>query len=198
MAIKRNIRGAMRGRNGHCATACMMEKTVRITRMTRTKPIGRLLAGLALGGAVLAVPAIAQEYNQKITNDLAKCDSGKGPAVRVNVHGVNSSTGTVRVQAYRGIKSEWLETGKWLTRIEVPARTGNMSFCVPFSAAGTYAIAVRHDVNGNGKTDLTQDGGGMSNNPSINIFNLGKPSYTKTRFEVGTGVSTITIRMKYL
>ena len=166
--------------------------------MTRTKIGGRLLAGLALGGALLAVPAIAQEYNQVITNNLAKCENGKGPAVRVNVHGVNSSTGTIRVQSYRGIKSEWLETGKWLSRIETPARTGNMSFCVPFSSAGTYAIAVRHDVNGNGKTDITKDGGGMSNNPGINIFNLGKPSYTKTKFEVGSGVTTITIRMKYM
>jgi uncharacterized protein (DUF2141 family) len=166
--------------------------------MTRTKTSGRLLAGLALGGLLVAAPAIAQQYNQVVTNNLAKCDSGKGPAVRVNVHGVNSSTGTIRVQSYRGTKAEWLESGKWLSRIEAPARTGNMSFCMPFAAAGTYGIAVRHDVNGNGKTDLTSDGGGMSNNPSINIFNLGKPSYTKTKFEVGTGVSTITIRMKYM
>jgi uncharacterized protein (DUF2141 family) len=166
--------------------------------MTRTKMSGRLLAGLALGGGLLlAAPAIAQ-YNQKITNDLARCDSGRGPAVRVNVHGVESSSGNIRVQSYRGTKAEWLESGKWLSRIEAPARKGNMSFCVPFSAAGTYAIAVRHDVNGNGKTDLTSDGGGMSNNPSINIFNLGKPSYTKTKFEVGDGVTTITIRMKYM
>ena len=28
----------------------------------------------------------------------------------------------------------------------------------------------------------------MSNNPSINIFNLGKPSYKKTGFDVGNGV----------
>ncbi len=166
--------------------------------MTRKKPSGRHLAGLALGGILLAAPAIAQEYNQKIPNNLARCDDGKGPAVRVNVHGVNSSTGTVRVQAYRGTKDEWLEKGRWLTRIEVPARSGNMSFCVPFSSAGTYGIAVRHDANGNGKTDLTSDGGGMSNNPSINIFNLGKPSYTKTRFQVDSGVTTITIRMKYM
>jgi uncharacterized protein (DUF2141 family) len=196
--MARRLRGDFAAGQGFPRQACMMEKQVRITRMTRTKPSARLLAGLALGGIMLAAPAIAQEYNQVISNNLARCENGKGPAVRVNVLGVNSSSGTIRVQSYRGIKAEWLETGKWLSRIEAPARTGNMSFCVPFSAAGTYAIAVRHDVNGNGKTDITKDGGGMSNNPSINILNLGKPSYTKTRFEVGTGVSTITIRMKYM
>ena len=38
----------------------------------------------------------------------------------------------------------------------------------------------------------------MSNNPSINIFNLGKPSYRKTAFTVGEGVTTISIAMKYM
>ncbi len=73
-----------------------------------------------------------------------------------------------------------------------------MTVCVPLPEAGSYGIAVRHDVNGNGKTDLSRDGGGMSNNPSINIFNLGKPSYTKTAFAVGNAPRTITITMKYM
>ena len=167
--------------------------------MTRTRSSGYLLASLAVGGMLLSVPAIGQvQYNQSVSNNLAKCDSGDGPAVRVQVQGVKSSSGKIRVQSYRGVKEDWLETGRWLNRIEVSARAGTMSFCMPFASAGTYAIAVRHDVNGNGKTDLTSDGGGMSNNPSINIFNLGKPSYTKTRFEVGNGVSSITIRMRYM
>jgi uncharacterized protein (DUF2141 family) len=73
-----------------------------------------------------------------------------------------------------------------------------MTVCVPLPEAGHYGIAVRHDVNGNGKTDLTSDGGGMSNNPSINIFNLGKPSYKKTGFDVGNAPKTISITMKYM
>src|SRR3546814_6059405 len=73
-----------------------------------------------------------------------------------------------------------------------------MTVCVPLPQAGVYGIAVRHDVNGNGKTDITRDGGGMSNNPSINIFNLGKPSYKKTAFSVGDAPKTISISMKYM
>ena len=79
-----------------------------------------------------------------------------------------------------------------------PARNGTMAFCVPLPAAGTYGIAVRHDVNDNGKTDIRSDGGAMSNNPSINIFNLGKPSYKRTAFSVGDAPRTITINMKYM
>jgi len=103
----------------------------------------------------------------------------------------------IRVQSYNGTKADWLEEGRWLTRIEEPAKSGTMTFCVPVPSSGTYGIAIRHDVNGNGKTDIRQDGGAMSNNPSINIFNLGKPSYQKTAFAVGSGVTAINVTMKY-
>ncbi len=153
-------------------------------------------ATLALAGTVLATPAQAQ-YRQKIAHDMAKCESGAGPAVLVTVNGVSQSNGTIRLQSYRGTAADWLEKGRWINRIEVPARAGTMRFCMPVPSAGTYGIAVRHDVNGNGKTDLSADGGAMSNNPSINIWNLGRPSYKKTAFSVGNGVERITINMRY-
>jgi len=145
----------------------------------------------------MAAPAIAQS-RQEISNDPARCRAGAGPAVQITVTDVRSSTGTMRVQLYRGTQQDWLASGRWIYRIEAPARAGRMTFCMPVPQPGTYAIAVRHDVNGNGGTDLTRDGGGMSNNPSINIFNLGKPSYRKTAFEVGDSVKQMTIRMRYL
>jgi uncharacterized protein (DUF2141 family) len=111
---------------------------------------------------------------------------------------IKSGTGTMRMQLYRGTKQDWLAKGRWIYRIQIPARAGSMTFCMPVPEAGSYAIAVRHDANANGETDLTRDGGGMSNNPSINIFNLGKPSVDKTRFAVGNEVKSISIRMRYL
>ena len=154
-------------------------------------------AALALLGlCVMAGPAGAQ-YRQKITNDPARC-RGSGPAVSVTLTGIKSGAGTIRVQLYRATKQDWLETGRWLYRIEAPARAGSMTFCLPAPQPGSYAVAARHDVNDNDDTDLTQDGGGMSNNPSINIFNLGKPSYTKTAFALGDEVKAITIRMRYM
>jgi uncharacterized protein (DUF2141 family) len=158
--------------------------------------LGAVPAALAVAGLCgFASPAQAQ-YRQEIGNDPAQCRSG--PAVNVTVTGIKSSAGTVRVQLYRGTKQDWLATGRWLNRIEVPARAGSMTFCLPAPAAGSYGVAVRHDVNNNGKTDLSQDGGGMSNNPSINIFNLGKPSYTKTVFQIGDQPTSISIRMRYM
>ena len=146
--------------------------------------------------ALLAVSVAANAEGQVISNDLSKCRSG--PSTLVQISGVKAGTGRIRVQSYRANATEWLAKGRWITRVEVPARAGSMTVCVPLPAAGSYGIAVRHDVNGNGKTDLSADGGGMSNNPSINIFNLGKPSYKKTAFEVGNAPRTISISMKYM
>ena len=162
---------------------------------TSLHSVARTLALTGLGLAVLATPAQAQ-YRQAITNDPARC-RGDGPAVNVTVTGIKSSTGRMRVQLYRGTKADWLEKGRWIHRIEAPARAGSMTFCMPVPGPGSYGIAVRHDVNNNGETDLTQDGGGVSNNPSINIFNLGKPSYDKAAVQV-SGVRTITINMRYM
>ncbi|MDG5747989.1 DUF2141 domain-containing protein [Qipengyuania sp. XHP0207] len=161
----------------------------------RFKTFSGLFVTALVAGALVA-PAQAQ-YRQKISNNPAACAAGAGPAVRVTVTGIKESTGTMRVQSYRGTAQDWLEKGRWINRIEAPARAGSMTFCMPVPAPGTYGIAVRHDINGNGKTDIFADGGAMSNNPSLNIFNLGKPSYKKVAFQVGTGVEAITIQMRY-
>jgi uncharacterized protein (DUF2141 family) len=151
------------------------------------------VAGLAVGA--LAMPAQAQ-YRQPIANDPARCRGG-GSAVSVTVSGIRASTGRIRVQLYHATKQDWLEKGRWIHRIEAPARAGSMTFCMPVPAPGSFGIAVRHDVNNNGETDLTQDGGGVSNNPSINLFNLGKPSYDKAAVQVN-GVRSISITMRYM
>jgi uncharacterized protein (DUF2141 family) len=154
-------------------------------------------AAIAALGLNTAAPALAQ-YRQQVRNDPARCAAGAGPAVQVTVTGIKASSGLIRVQSYRGTASEWLKKGHWLARIEAPARRGTMSFCMPVPAAGTYAIAVRHDSNANGETDIMSDGGGMSNNPSINILNLGRPSVDRTAITVGNTVRTIQINMRYM
>lgn len=155
------------------------------------------LAGSFALVAMLAAHPVQAQYRQKIAHNPAKC-SADGPAVWVTVNGVKESRGVVRVQSYRATQRDWLESGRWINRIEAPAKAGRMTFCMPVPAAGHYGIAVRHDVNGNGKTDLTADGGAMSNNPAINVFNLGKPSYRKVGFDVGNSVKSITINMRYM
>ncbi len=150
-------------------------------------------AAIAMG---LSAPAGAQMRNE-INHSVTPCQ-GNGPAVWIHVTGVQGSSGTMRIQLYPGTSADWLETGRWINRIEVPARNGAMQICMPVPRPGNYAIAIRHDKNNNGRTDITSDGGGMSNNPSINIFNLGKPGIDKTRFSIGREVLPMSIRMRYM
>lgn len=155
---------------------------------------------LAMGAAAPAASAQASsgsDFGNTISNNMRACAPGAGPSVRVTINGVKSSSGTIRAQIYKGTRGDWLESGRYLNRIELPARQGRMSVCLPVPASGTYAVAVRHDVNGNGSTDIRADGGAMSNNPSINILNLGKPGVDETRFNIGRGVSAIAVTMKY-
>ncbi len=161
---------------------------------------GRVAAAiLSLGAIALATAApAAAQYRNKVSNDMSKCTAGSGPAVMITVDGVKSSTGNIRVQSYNATAEEWMKKGHWLHRVEVPARQGTMTFCLPVPKAGSYGIAIRHDANNNKETDIFADGGAMSNNPSINVFNLGKPSYKKTAITVGNGVKSIRVQMRYM
>ncbi|HAF41891.1 MAG TPA: DUF2141 domain-containing protein [Sphingobium sp.] len=154
---------------------------------------------MSAAAMVAAVPALA--HGQEIANNLERCGTdAKGPAVLVDVRGFAAATGKVRVQSYPGTKAAWLTKGEWLSRIDVPVRpsNGTMRFCMPVPQPGKYGIAVRHDRDGNGKTDISRDGGGFSNNPSISVFNLGKPGVDKAAFYAGTGVTKITINLQYM
>mgnify|MGYP006404776825 FL=1 len=74
-----------------------------------------------------------------------------------------------------------------------------MTVCVPVPAAGRYAIAVQHDINGNREIDFSRDGVAMSNNPSVGSF-LGiprAPAVDRAAFSAGTGITPITVRMRY-
>lgn len=156
-----------------------------------------LFAGAAVS---FGTPVAAQSgYANVISNDLSKCASGQGPAVRVRISGLKSSSGNLFVRTYKASSRDWLKSKRYLTRLDVAPRAGSMTVCVPLPSAGQYAIAVQHDVNGNRSTDFSTDGAGMSNNPDIGSF-LGiprPPSVGKAAFSAGTGVTSLSIRVRY-
>lgn len=163
------------------------------------KIAAKSLAIVAAGGIALAASVpVASAQRQEISNDMRKCAAGAtGPAVHVEVSGFKAATGRVRVQAYPSTKTSWLEKGAWINRIDTPVapRGGKMAFCVPLPEAGTYGIAVRHDVDGSGKSGWN-DGGGFSNNPSLSLLSL-KPSAGKAAIRVGSGVTRIQVVLNY-
>ena len=62
------------------------------------------------------------------------------------------------------------------------------------SKAGSYAIAVRHDVQGNGSD--WNDGGGFSRNPRLSLLDL-KPKYAEVNIPVGNGVKPVDVVLNY-
>ena len=70
-----------------------------------------------------------------------------------------------------------------------------MRVCVAVPKAGNYAIAVRHDVDGNGKSGMS-DGGGFSRNPNISLFDL-KPKYNEVTIPIGNSVRPVNVILNY-
>jgi uncharacterized protein (DUF2141 family) len=138
--------------------------------------------------ALAAAPARAQS-----------CGADTGPSILVSINGFKSRTGTVRVQSYGGDPARWFEKGTYLRRIELPAAQADQ-FCIPVPRPGLYAISVRHDLNGNGKSDRA-DGGGMSGNPDVSLLSLvlkRKPAPERVQVRVGTGTTPVQITLNYI
>ena len=85
------------------------------------------LAGTAAGSPALAQASSKSDYRNQISNNMRACAPGGGPAVRVTITGIKSSTGKIRAQIYNATREDWLEKGRWLNRIEIPARRGRMT-----------------------------------------------------------------------
>ena len=64
---------------------------------------------------------------------------------------------------------------------------------------GTYAIALVHDENANGKMDmrlfLPREGFGFSRNPAIG---MGPPKFKSAQFDVGVDSAQYKVKMKYI
>ncbi|MEO9601187.1 DUF2141 domain-containing protein [Parasphingorhabdus sp.] len=64
---------------------------------------------------------------------------------------------------------------------------------------GTYAVALIHDENANGKMDLRlflpREGFGFSRNPKIGV---GPPKFKSAQFTIGTDDAQYSVKMKYI
>jgi uncharacterized protein (DUF2141 family) len=151
-------------------------------------------ATAALAAASAATPAAAQEI---VGPDAAACRAGApGPSALVRIYGFKDRGGMLRVQLYGNNPDDFLAKGKKLKRIEVPvAASGDMNVCIGLPSYGQYAVAVRHDRDGNRKSGWN-DGGGFSGNPKISLTNL-KPDYEDASFAAGQGVTVVDVVMNY-
>jgi uncharacterized protein (DUF2141 family) len=153
---------------------------------------GLMAAGVALA---TAQPTVAEAATLGPSAHL--CDSNAS-AVLVDVSGFKARSGTLRVQLYAA-DAHYLDKGKWLDRVDVPVGAGHMRVCLPVRSAGNYVVSVRHDMNGNGKSDRS-DGGGLSGNPDMKLMDFiskRKPRLQEVSFSVGAQTRRIPVTLNY-
>lgn len=148
---------------------------------------------LSLLVAPLLVASATSAPAHVVGSDAQACLSGK-PSMLVRVSGFKKPTGTVKVAVYAA-QGYLAKRGK-LGRVVVPVRsTAPLDICIAVPSAGQYAVAVHHDINGNGDKD-GNDGGGYSGNPKLSITNL-RPSFGRTAIHVGRSPRQVTVLLQY-
>lgn len=165
-----------------------------------------LLSGAAAAVAASALasagaePALHPDTPMEAGKAVAGVDPGKclhlpgRPDIMVKSGPLRSSEGRVRVALYGDDPDTFLESGQKILRIEVPAKEQGVAVCLSAPREGDYALALLHDVNGNGKVNITKDGGGFSNNPR---FTFSAPSYEDSAFHAPPNGVTLDVDIKY-
>ena len=151
---------------------------------------------LAVGAVVAMINLAAPARSTIVGSDAAVCAAGK-PALLVRVNGLKQASGTLKLSVYGSDPSVYLKKQGRLRRIKVPVHSrGPIDVCVAVPKAGRYAVAVHHDLNGNGDKDR-HDGGGYSNNPRVSITNL-RPPFAQTAVSVGKSPAKVAVRLLYV
>ncbi len=161
------------------------------------KSAGRILMRAAVIAVALAATSVAAQSPTILGTDAAACrDGASGPAALVTISGFKDRQGRLRLQYYTGLPGEYLESGKYLRRQEMPVTVaGDMRVCITLPSHGEFAMVALHDRDSDGKLSVWSDGIGFSNNPHLG---LSKPAATKTVVSFGAGVTQVHIILNYL
>lgn len=147
---------------------------------------------LALGAAVAAgLPdtAVAQD-----------CTGPASPVrLYVDVENVRSSQGLIAVTLYADDSRRFLARRGSLYVGRMSAREGTTRICIHLPSAGTWALAVYHDQDGNrsfnrSRLGLPAEGFGFSNNPRV-LFGI--PAFRSVRLSVPRTNMQTRVRLRY-
>jgi len=116
----------------------------------------------------------------------------------VNVQGVRSSDGTVRIALYDGDQG-FPKEGKPVAVQAQNALEGALVFVFPGLQPGNYAVTLFHDENGNEELDsnlfgIPTEGYGFSNDAR---GSLGPPSFTDAAIVIGSSNATNAVSIQY-
>jgi len=146
----------------------------------------------------MQLPAVSQNAVAAEPESVA-VPSGSG-SITIRITGLRSSDGNLSVALFNAKKGFPGKYERAIKKTSTPAAGSEhvVAFSdVPF---GTYAVAVRHDENGNGKLDsnflgMPKEGVGTSNNPKSKF---GPPSFKDASFVLDHDAVELTINLRYL
>lgn len=152
------------------------------------------LRGLAVSGRALASVADRIDPAHPL-GDCAVVDMK--PRVKAVLDNVRNAKGHIRVSLFGRDPAQWVRTkGAKLLRFDVPATRGHMEICMPLpDGDGTYALALYHDENADGKYSLAGEGYGFSNNARAGLF--GPPDHRAAAFVATGALTEIAVRIRY-
>ena len=133
-----------------------------------------------------------------LTGMLASTAAAQPTGLVVQVQGLRNSQGNVLVNVFRSEDGFPSQPAKAVATASARAATPTVR--VPLNLpAGSYAIAVLHDEDGDGTTatnflGIPKEGVGASNNAKGRI---GPPKFSDARFAYAGGQMTITITIGY-
>ncbi len=124
--------------------------------------------------------------------------SESSSTVLVEVAGFKNTRGTLNCRLFT--KAADFPDGEGIVTIRVPITGPSTSCSFSNVESGTYAIAVVHDENGNGKLDknfvgVPSEGYGVSNNKT---YALSPPNWDESTFKLGaTESKALQLKLRY-
>ena len=140
------------------------------------------LSSIALAVAFYASPAFSESLS----------------TVLIEVSGFKNTRGTLNCRLFT--KAADFPDGDGIVTLRVPITGSNTSCSFSIVEPGTYAIAVVHDENGNGKLDknfvgVPSEGYGVSNNKT---YALSAPKWDESTFKLGaTESKALQVKLRY-
>lgn len=121
-------------------------------------------------------------------------------AIHVHIEGLHSDRGQVICALFTAAADFPKRADRAFARTAAQILAGHATCEFPRVPAGTYAISVFHDENGNGKLDtnwlgIPREGVGASNNPAPR---MGPPKFSAAKFQYSEGPMNVEIIMRYL
>jgi uncharacterized protein (DUF2141 family) len=153
------------------------------------------VSGTGFAGPILALAVL-------IAPSVASTQATNSATVAVDVSGLRNARGQLLV-CVTANAAAFPDCSRDPHAVKAQVAVGTLHAGTPMRmavpATGTYAVAIVHDENGNGRMDTTlglpREGFGFSRNPAIRF---GPPRFSSAAFPVTADGATQGVRMRYM